>query len=222
MKKSERAEGLAISGRLMSALVSFPVNDVAAGADLRSAVGKYMANFSQLVDDLIIGTSLFECFELARTAGATLNSMDGVRTAMFDETPVNFLGTAIANAAIIFSFVEQVQIITTMEFSSRSEVDVLMDSMGAVIEAIKIDKADSFVSSDYKNFVGLAALLIQHLSSTERQLPRVVQYRLPVSYPSLALANRIYADASRSDELIAENGTVHPAFMQRDIVALSV
>jgi prophage DNA circulation protein len=221
MKKSERAEALAISVRLMSALVSFPPNDVIAGANLRYAIGQYMANFSQLVESKVIGTELYTCFELARVAGATLNSMNNVRVAMFAETPVNFLGTAIVNASILFAFVEQSQIISVMEFSSRIEVDTLMDSMGAIIEEIKINKADSFVSSDYQNFISLSALLIQHLSSTERQLPRVVQYNLPVNYPSLTLANLIYADASRSDELIAENNTVHPAFMQRNIVALS-
>jgi prophage DNA circulation protein len=52
-------------------------------------------------------------------------------------------------------------------------------------------------------------------------LPRIVNYQMPINYPALALANRIYADGSRSDELIAENETVHPAFMQRDVIALS-
>jgi prophage DNA circulation protein len=44
---------------------------------------------------------------------------------------------------------------------------------------------------------------------------------MAINYPALALSNRIYADGSRSEELIAENQTVHPAFMQRDIIALS-
>ena len=69
--------------------------------------------------------------------------------------------------------------------------------------------------------VQLSALLIQHLSATERQLPRIVKYHMPINYPALALSNRIYGDGSRSDELVAENETVHPAFMQRDIIALS-
>jgi prophage DNA circulation protein len=77
------------------------------------------------------------------------------------------------------------------------------------------------VSKDYQNFVGLAALLVQHLSATERQLPRVVSYRYPVNFPALTLSNRIYGVGSRSDELIAENKTVHPAFMQRNVIALS-
>lgn len=220
--KSERSNALEISKRLMTALMSFQISSQGtAGADLRSAVGNFLVNFSELMDTYTLGASLYACFEQARLAGATLNSLNNVRLAMFAEAPVYPLGKVIVNAAIIFSFVEQSQIITRMTFASRIEVDTLMDQMGVIIETIKIEKADSFVSSDYQNFVALAAVLVQHLSATERQLPRVVQYNLAVSYPSLNLANRIYGDATRSDELIAENDTVHPAFMQRDVIALS-
>jgi hypothetical protein len=220
--KSELSNGLEISKRLIAALMSFPITTSGTeGADLRSAVGKFLINFSDYVDGKVLGTELFACFEQARLAGATLQSMDNVREAMFAEQPVYPLGMVIVNAAIIFSFVEQSQIISVMVFESRIDIDTLMDTMSGIIEDIKLNKADSFVSSDYQNFVALAALLIQHMSATERQLPRVVKYNLPVSYPSLTLAHRIYADGSRSDELIAENNTVHPAFMQRDIIALS-
>lgn len=220
--RSERSNAFEISKRLMDALLSFPISSQGEeGANLRSAVGLYLTNFSDIVDSFTVGTELYACFEQARLAGATLNSMNNVRLAMFAEAPVYPLSIAIVNAAVIFSFVEQCQIISIIQFKSRVEVDTLMDQMGVIIEDIKLTKADSFVSSDYQNFVALSALLIQHMSATERLLPRVVQYNMQVSYPSLNLANRIYTDASRSDELIAENKTVHPAFMQRNITALS-
>jgi len=222
VKKSERAESLEISTRLMTELVSFPISSVGnEGADLRSAVGKFLSNFSQLIVDHTIGTELFACFEQARDAGATIKSMNNVRAAMLKEVPAFPFGLSIVNAAIIFSFIEQSQIITEIEFKSRGEASMIMDEMALVIEEIKVNKADSFVSKDYQNFVGLAALLIQHLSATERQLPRVVNYSFPIRLPALMLSNRIYGVGSRSDELAEENKTVHPAFMQRDIIALS-
>jgi hypothetical protein len=222
MIKSERSEALAISTRLMAAIISFPLSATGtAGADLRSSVGKFLSNFFELIINRTLGTELFACFEQATLAGASVNSMNAVREAMLMETPVSPLGFDIVNAAIIFSFVEQCQIISQIVFSSRTDAELMMDNMSVIIESIKLNKADSFVSNDYQNFVALAALLIQHLSATERQLPRIVNYSFPVSYPALNLANRIYGDGSRSDELIAENKTVHPAFMQRDIVALS-
>ena len=47
--KTERGEALAISGRLMAALMSFPIAAGGAGADLRSAAGKFVGNFSELI-----------------------------------------------------------------------------------------------------------------------------------------------------------------------------
>jgi hypothetical protein len=222
MIKSERAEALAVSTRLMTSLVSFPLSSSGAtGADLRSAVGKFLSNFFELIVNRTLGTELFACFEQARLAGATINSMSATREAMLAETPVSPLSLEIVNSAIIFSFVEQCQIISRIVFNSRTEAGAMLDGMSVIIESIKLNKADSFISNDYQNFVALAALLIQHLSATERQLPRIVKYSFAVSYPALTLSNRIYGDGSRSDELIGENKTVHPAFMQRNIMALS-
>jgi hypothetical protein len=221
MQKSELTEAKEISGRMMTELLLFPVTSNVDAAKLRTAVGRFMVDFGTLVDNKVVGTELFACFEQARAAGATLNCMNRVRVSLFSESPLYHLGLVIINAGILFSFVEQSQLISVMEFSSRSEIDDLMDAMSAIIEEIKLNKADSFVSNDYQSFVLLAALLIQHLSATERQLPRVIQYHWSVNYPALTLSNRIYGDGSRSEELISENNTVHPAFMQRDIVALS-
>jgi hypothetical protein len=222
MKKTERAEAIEISLRIMKQLTAFRVSSFStAAAAMRLTIGQYMSNFIELRLDQTVGTELFACFEAARNAGSTLEAMDGVRTAMFAETPSFPLTVAIVNAAIIMSFAEQCQIISRIQFKSRTEVDVMIDKMVPIIDNIKLNKTDSFVVRDYQNFVAVSALLIQHLSATERQLPRVVWMSFPVNYPSLALANRIYADPSRSEELIAENKTVHPAFMVRDIVALS-
>jgi prophage DNA circulation protein len=148
--------------------------------------------------------------------------MDNVREAAFAETPVLPLSDRVINAAVIFSFVEQSKIIAAMTFRSQIDVDAVLDRMELVIEQIKVSKSDSFILSDYRNFVALAALLIQHLATTRRLLPRIVQFRFPINYPSLTMANRIYADASRAEELAAENRTIHPAFMQRHVTALSV
>jgi hypothetical protein len=220
--RPERREALGIMRRLIVALTSFSISTTGVdGANLRIAVGKLFSDLDESISKFALGDELYTCFEQARLAGATLNSMDNVRNAMFAEAPVYLLGVTIVNAAIIFSIVEQSQIIATIEFDSRASVDDVIVRMNAAIENIKLNKADSFVVNDYQNFIALSALLIQHLAVTELQLPRIVRYQMPINYPALTLSNRIYGDGSRSDELIAENKTVHPAFMQRDIIALS-
>jgi prophage DNA circulation protein len=220
--KQERGEAFAILTRMMNELSSFSISTTGAeGATLRTAIGKVLSNFNDMLLGEVIGTELFACFELARTAGATLASMDRVRVAMFAEVPIYELGLAMVNAGVIFSLVEQSQIIAATEFKSQLDVNVVIDRMNVVIEETKLNKADTFTMGDYQNFIALSALLIQHLATTALQLPRIVQYHMPFNYPALALSNRIYGVGSRSDELIAENKTVHPAFMQRDVIALS-
>lgn len=224
MKRSERAEAVAISRRIMAQLSTFPVASFSQPAvDMRLAMGKYMANFQSLtLENEFVGTELNDCFEKARIAGATINTMDRVRNAMFMESaPQHRFSKGIITATIIFSFAQQVKILADMEFKSRGEVVAMIDKMLPIIDTIKVNWGALFFIEDFQNFVALSALLVQHLSDTERQLPRIIRVKFPINYPALALANRVYGDASRSDELIAENHTVHPAFMPLDIRALS-
>ena len=148
--------------------------------------------------------------------------MDAVYKVASAEAPLYPLGIAVVNAAIIFTLAEQSQIITALTFASRSDVDKLMDAISVTIDEIKLRGSETFTVNDYRNVVTLSAALIYHLSATERQLPLLVSYEMPDNLPALALSNRIYGDATHSDELVAENGTVDPAFMQRAIIALGV
>jgi len=222
IKKIEYVESNKISQRLFAQLKTFQVTGtVEQSADFRRALGAYMEIFHIIGVPPTVGTNLYACFETARMAGATIKTMDLVRTAMFAESPLHGLGHTIVNAAIIFSYVEQSHLIADTNYRSRSDIAIVLDKMIAITEDIKLNMADFFVASDYQNFIRLSALLIQHLSATERQLPRVINLTFPVHLPALTMSNRIYGDGSRSEELIAENKTVHPAFMQREVMALS-
>jgi hypothetical protein len=219
--RSEYAEARAISVRLTKVLMAFPLTGLA-GAALRNAVGTLLADFYNLAESALIGAQLLACFDAAREAGATLIIMNNVREAANIETPQFPLGIAVINGALIFTLVEQAQIITTMTFESRRDVDLLMDEMAVIIDELKLRGSEVFTVNDYRNVVTLSAALIHHMSVTERQLPIVLTYKLATNIPALTLSNFIYGDGTHSDELVAENGTVHPAFMQRNIIALGV
>lgn len=58
------------------------------------------------------------------------------------------------------------------------------------------------------------AALTRDLIERGRPLARLVRYETAVPLPAVVLAHRFYQDASRADEIIAENGgTDHPSFM---------
>jgi prophage DNA circulation protein len=56
---------------------------------------------------------------------------------------------------------------------------------------------------------------------TARPLPRLLPYQFARVMPTLVLAQRLYADASRADEIRAENHVVHPLFCPLTGFALS-
>jgi hypothetical protein len=214
-------EAAAIVDRMMAALMEGMPISGRPGADLRKLVGRLKVDTESSVSNATIGTELQAVFDAALAAGASLGNMDDVRIAMLAETPRYYTGGAIACAGIIFSLVEQTRMITSHTFVSRADVQVVLTKMTDVFDGVKLALSNMITGTNYEYLVALGASLIQHLSATERVLPRVVSYQMAVSLPALTVANYLYGDGGRFDELIAENKTIHPAFMQRDLVALS-
>ena len=64
----------------------------------------------------------------------------------------------------------------------------------------------------YRAIIALHASITFFLIETARPRPRMMSYRFNQMMPTLVQAYRLYADASRADELRYENGIVHPGF----------
>jgi len=69
--------------------------------------------------------------------------------------------------------------------------------------------------------ITLGGSLISNLSTVARPLPRMITFDLATTYPALALSQRVYYVANRSDEIVDENKIVHPAFCPKEIRGLS-
>lgn len=221
INKTVSSEAAAVINRMMDALTSGLAAVGLPGASARSAIGDLKANASTLIAQGTIGTAIADCFTEAIRGGATIDNLDGVRMAMLAEDPAYLLSEVMKLTGIILSFSFQCQIISTTTFTSRNDVDTLMVRMTDIIDTLHLEVADLVDGVEYQLFIALAAALIQHLAATELTLPRIVKYKMPVNFPALNLANRLYADATRSDELIRENQVVHPAFFPLEVMALS-
>jgi hypothetical protein len=217
----ELREALAVIDRMLDALQKGIPTRGTAGVELRRVIGNFQAHEIELVEKFTIGTELFACFEQARLAGATLDTLKGVRLAMMAEQPVFDFGKCAKLTGMVFSFVEQCTLISKMTFVSRFDVEAMITRMNDVIESLKLEVAELLDGMDYQAMTMLAATLIHHLAATERRLPQIVGYVMPTIRTSLSLANYLYGDGARSDELIMENKIIHPAFFTRNIRALS-
>lgn len=65
----------------------------------------------------------------------------------------------------------------------------------------------------YNALRDLRTAVVQDLTSRGTSLAALVVVNTPLSLPAPALAQRLYKDAARADELVAEANPIHPAFM---------
>jgi prophage DNA circulation protein len=80
---------------------------------------------------------------------------------------------------------------------------------------------DAGEDDTYLAFKALRASVIRDLTSRGASLPTVVTVTTKMPLPSLVLAQRLYQDASRSDQIAAETGVPHPAFCPTTVQVLS-
>lgn len=67
----------------------------------------------------------------------------------------------------------------------------------------------------------LRASVVQDLQTRAAGLPGTMTVDIPSSVPAPVLAQRLYRDPTRAQELVMESGAPHPAFLPPGFIALS-
>lgn len=93
----------------------------------------------------------------------------------------------------------------------------LADRFARVEDAI----ADVDDGAHWRALAGLQAAVASYLSTATTALPRRRTVQLAAHEPALTVAQRLYQDAARGDELATENAVIHPAFMPLALTALT-
>jgi len=104
---------------------------------------------------------------------------------------------------------------------SYDEALTVRNTVVAFIDAEMLVAGDLGDDSTYTALRALRQAVVADLEERGASLAPLETYTLSDSLPSLVLANRLYQDASRSDELIGEADPIHPAFMPSSFRALS-
>jgi hypothetical protein len=191
-------------------------------ASLRRQLGDLRANAITYLTDNTFGTELFNCFVTARSLPSiTYDRVAMVRQQIYNEQPTAMVATLVVETSILYCLTTESILISAATFKSRSDIEDLIVVMKTAFDAARDQAADRFDSLTYQNLTYLSGSLLNHLSYTALQLPRIVNFSYQASFPSLYLVNLIYQDASRSDELEDENKVVHPLFMPLNIIGLS-
>ena len=222
MGPDDISEAVAILTRMLTVLLGALQSSTGRGGSaLRYAVGDLQATAQKAIGTAALGAPLVRCFGLAWRAGATPEDIDAVRLAMQAETTAGLAGVIVTNLGIRLALATESLILTTTTFTSSQDVFAVLDRTGAAFDAAEEYAADNRDAANYQALIGLRAATVRDLTIRAAMLPRRTTYTLPRGTTSHVLANRLYGDARRADELRAENKIIHPAFMPASGSALS-
>ena len=212
MKRADAKEAAPIVSRMLTNLAACVPPSGVAGSQARTAIGDTAANVTALLATDALGPPLANCFALVAAAGATQAQLEQVRIAVEAETPQTLGGALVQNAGIYFCLATEAQIITTVPFVSRQDVEAIKATLRQPFDDAEELAADDMDQASFMALVSLDAAITNYLVTTARPLPQMVNYQFAVPLPSLVIAHRLYQDASRADQVVKENKIVHPAF----------
>ncbi len=81
--------------------------------------------------------------------------------------------------------------------------------------------ADQGEDASFGALRSLRAAVVEDLNMRGANLPPIAEIAVGQSLPATVLAQRLYRDPGRTDELVMEGAPVHPAFMPTTFKALS-
>jgi prophage DNA circulation protein len=213
MTNEEANEVLRIVNHMGPVILSTTINPSGTvGSALRRAVGMMMSD-PNMINPQVFAIAFMVCLELARMGSATLVTMDRVRKAALNESPVGLPAVQTVLAIVRLTLACEARIISFMTFQSREDVEAVATAVNAVFTQTSEIASDDLDSATYIALISLHADVVKHLADRGRQLPRVINYQYQTVMPALRMAQLAYADGSRYQELIAENNVIHPAFM---------
>jgi prophage DNA circulation protein len=104
-----------------------------------------------------------------------------------------------------------------MEFDAAQDALAVREQLVAGIDAQleAVSDVDGRPVSDvvYQELSSLRAAIARDLAERGAALPRVTSYTPPATLPMLVVAHRIYADATRAEEIVTRNRVRHPGFV---------
>jgi prophage DNA circulation protein len=212
MEKADATEANGIVQRTLTNLSRIITGTGSVAVQAKMVIGWVSANAMFLLYYDQLGTSLDSCFDQVRQTGCSFPQMETVRLALVAENPLSLGANMIRDRSIHLALAQEGKIISTMVFTSRQDVDALILAIQIPFNDSEEVTADTMSGADYIALIELRAAIVDYLVSTARPLPSMLSYQFAKPLPSLIIAQRLYGDASRYDEIRQENKVVHPAF----------
>ncbi|MBF0892206.1 DNA circularization N-terminal domain-containing protein [Gluconobacter sp. LMG 1744] len=105
--------------------------------------------------------------------------------------------------------------------ASSEDAEAMCSRVVALFEAEELIAADAQDDASWAALKALRVQVSQDLMKRAAKLPDIVTIQRNAPLPALTLAQQLYADGTRSDDLVNRADPVHPAFMPTEFEALS-
>ncbi|GGC68606.1 hypothetical protein [Chelatococcus reniformis] len=222
MTNSDLQEAAAVLRHLLDVLsAAVPDATTDAAADFRRATGQLSANAEARLRAGTVGGEMQSVFSLLVVAGTSYDAMARAwKTALLEE-PTGRAAVALVNFFVVFALAATAGVIAGAPLATRSDADRYLAGMADAFDVVEDYAAGRQDSSSYRALTTLRATVVRDLTDRGRQLPRLVPYSIGQPLPALWLANRLYGDGSRAEELVQQNRAIHPLFMPMSGVGLS-
>jgi prophage DNA circulation protein len=212
MFKDEVTEAAPIVATTVDELLIWLPSRGETASDVRRLCGDIKAKIQTYLHNDTLGPPLSAAFQASREAGLTLPQMNRVRSVAAAQEASLIGAVVVRDACIQLALVEMSRIIGDMVFVSKTDVDYVRTLVQAGFQPIEEELCDQMDAMSFRTVIELHAAVIAYLTERARPLPQMLQFRFGHSWPTLAIAHKLYANAGRADELRNENKVVHPAF----------
>lgn len=186
---------------------------------------KTISDYGQALND---STTIDEYFQrISDVVAAILNSTGGVNERLRAlETLANSVSTAYQQATadqavaatvnatiLVLCSGAMASAAVTANPGSSDEAATLSERVSAQIDLALVSAGDRGDDDVYDALLGLRESFLSTMATLSQGLVELIDFRTTSPIPALTLANRLYQDTGRADELIAGTTVPHPAFM---------
>jgi prophage DNA circulation protein len=107
------------------------------------------------------------------------------------------------------------EVYDAVDWPSAQAASAALSQVLSLIDARTVAAADSGLDDLFFAWQAIGAMAVEDVTRRAAQAPSLARYLLPDTLSSLALAQLLYGDAARAEQLEALNDAIHPAFMPR-------
>lgn len=119
------------------------------------------------------------------------------------------------------SLVAIAQVVARYAPASSDEALATLATVTVLVDAEITVAGDAGDDESYAALRALRQGVVTALTTTGATLPQLQTFTFKAPMPALVMANRLYGDAERQDELVQQADPIHPAFMPVTVKALA-